>query len=335
MGESKPFDATPSRLERARREGDVLRSSELVAVAALAAGFVDLLAVVGPLAEAARAALTQAARGGGTLLPAYGAMVALACSVPAAASGGALLANVLPGGGLSLKFPAPEFERLDPRAGLRRMFSRDSLAAIAKACVAGSALALALLPVARDALAESDAVSPERIASRTLGALERSVAVAIGSGAAFAWLDLLIERAKRRRRLRMSFDELKRDQKQTEGDPALRGRRRQAHRALAHGALQRLGEAALIVANPTHVAVALAYRPPEIPVPQVLVRASDETAKLVKTRGLQLGIPIIEDVALARKLFAQTNPGDFIPRDAYVAVAAIVAGLIRCGKLRA
>ncbi len=335
MAETKPFEATASRLERARREGDVLRSSDLAAVAALGSAFAVLPLVLEPLAAAARVALVASARGGPLPARTYAEMGALAACVPAAAIAGAVLANVLPAGGLGVRFPAPKFERLDPRSGLRRLFSPDALVAALKAFVATTALALALLPVAWEALAGDGAAAPSRLAAQTFGAIERSIAVAIAAGSAFAWLDLLIERTKRRRRLRMTFEELKRDRKQSEGDPGLRGRRRQAHRALAAGSLRRLPEAALVVANPSHIAVALAYRPPEIPVPRVLIRAADETAQLVKRRALQLGIPLIEDVALARSLFANTRPGEYIPRESYVVVATIVAALLRSGALRA
>ncbi len=333
MAEAKPFDATPSRLERARREGDVLRSSELAAVAALASAAAALSFAASPLAAAARAAFLEAAHGR-ILGRAYADVALLALSVPAAAIAGGVAANVLPAGRLGFTFPAPQFARLDPRKGLRRMVSLDAPAAAAKALAAASALLLALFPVARQALVAEAAAAPARLAAQTFGALLRSIAVAVAAGSVFAVLDLLIERAKRRKRLRMSFEELKRDQKQSEGDPGMRGRRRQAHRALARGSLARLGEAALVVANPAHLAVALAYRPPDIAVPQVLVRAWGETAQRVKRRARELGIPVIEDVALARSLFATTNAGDYIPRDAYRAVAALVAVLLRRGMLR-
>jgi flagellar biosynthetic protein FlhB len=334
LAEPKPFEATASRLERARREGDVLRSSDLSAVAALAAAFGALLLVLDPLAASARAALLAAARGR-TAAGTYAEIGALAACVPAAAMAGAFFANVVPAGGLGMRFPAPKFERLDPRAGLRRMFSFDALIGALKALLAALALALALFPVARQALAADGGATPARVAAQTFAAIARSIAVAVIAGSAFAWIDLLIERSKRRRRLRMNFEEVKRDQKQSEGDPSLRGRRRQAHRALAHGSLRRLPEAALVVTNPTHIAIALAYGPPEVPVPQVILRTVDETARLVKRRAEQLGIPTIEDVALARSLFAGTRAGDFIPRTSYAAVAAIIAALLQRGALRA
>jgi flagellar biosynthesis protein FlhB len=334
LAESKPFEATASRLERARREGDVLRSSDLSAVAALAAAFGALLLVLDPLAASARAALLAAARGR-SAAGSYAEIGALAACVPAAAIAGAIFASVVPAGGLGMRFPAPKLERLDPRAGFRRMLSLDALIGAAKALLAALALGLALFPVTRQALAADGGATPARVAAQAFAAIARSIAVAVFAGSIFAWIDLLIERNKRRRRLRMNFDEVKRDQKQSEGDPSLRGRRRQAHRALAHGSIRRLPEAALVVTNPTHLAIALAYRPPQVPVPQVILRATDETARLVKRRAEQLGIPTIEDVALARSLFATTRAGDFIPRTSYAAVAAIVASLLRSGALRA
>lgn len=334
MAEAKPFDATPSRLERARRDGDVLRSSDLAAVAALGSALSALPFVASPLAAAARAAFLEAAAHGRLLGRAYVEIALLALSVPASAIAGAVSANLLTAGRLGFKFPAPQLARLDPRSGLRRMLSLEALAGAAKAFAAAAALTLALLPVARQALTADAAAAPARLAAQTFGAVLRCAAVAVAAGSVFACLDLLLERSKRRKRLRMSFEELKRDQKQSEGDPGLRGRRRQAHRALARGSLARLSEAALIVTNPTHVAVALTYRPPRIPLPQVLIRASGETAQRVKRRALRLGIPVIEDVALARSLFAATTAGDFIPREAYVAVAALVASLLRRGLLQ-
>ena len=93
-------------------------------------------------------------------------------------------------------------------------------------------------------------------------------------------------------------------------------------------------EAAFVVCNPGHVAIALAYRPPEIAVPQVLVRAIDEAALEVKRRCRTLEIPIVEEIALARSLLATAEAGKAIPVPLYAAVAAVVAALMRSGSLR-
>jgi flagellar biosynthetic protein FlhB len=90
-----------------------------------------------------------------------------------------------------------------------------------------------------------------------------------------------------------------------------------------------LREAAFVICNPSHVAVALAYRPPEIAVPKVVVRAIDAGALEVKRRARALRVPIVEDVALARLLLAASDVDEYIPPRAYAAVAAIVASLLR------
>ena len=81
--------------------------------------------------------------------------------------------------------------------------------------------------------------------------------------------------------------------------------------------------------NPTHVAIALEYRPPEVAVPRVLVRAIDDGASEVKRLARELRVPIVENVPLARELLATTDVGDYIPPGAYAAVAAIVALRVR------
>jgi flagellar biosynthetic protein FlhB len=88
------------------------------------------------------------------------------------------------------------------------------------------------------------------------------------------------------------------------------------------------------VTNPTHIAVALEYRPPDVPVPRVLVRAADDAAARVRELAASYRVPLVEDVPLARLLYAHAGPGDFIPRETYIAVAEIVAALTKAGVLR-
>ncbi len=125
----------------------------------------------------------------------------------------------------------------------------------------------------------------------------------------------------------MSFEELRRDSKENDGDPLARSRRRALHRQIARGSLQRVKDAAFVVTNPTHIAIALEYRPPQVPVPRVLVRATDDAAARVRDLASAYGIPLVENVALARQLYASAKAGDFIPHETYVAVAEIVAAL--------
>jgi flagellar biosynthetic protein FlhB len=146
-------------------------------------------------------------------------------------------------------------------------------------------------------------------------------------------VDYVLARRRWLRGMKMSFEELKRDAKENDGDPQTRARRKSAHRALARGAIGRTREASFVVVNPTHVAVAMRYAPPAIPVPEILVRAVDDAALRVRSIAREHGIPVVEDVALARLLYAEGESGRAIPPDAYVAVAQIVAALARDGLL--
>ena len=185
------------------------------------------------------------------------------------------------------------------------------------------------MPALARAFAAGVVAVPERLSALAAGALATIVPSALAVAALFGVGDVLLERAKWRRRLRMTFDELKRDHKQSEGDPLLRGRRRHAHRALVRGSIGRVAEAAFVVTNPTHVAIALEYRPPDVAVPRVIVRAVGEGALEVKARARELRVPIVEDVPLARALLATTRVGEFIAPGLYGAVAALVATLSR------
>ncbi len=335
MADGKNFDATSGRIARARREGDLPRSADAVAVASFSAATCATVAALRAIGDGARHALADAAAGALSLGP-YLAIASATLAVVVAAIAGALLATYLQTRAFVLVAPAFKPKKLDPVAGLRRMFGREAALGALKATVVSCAVVAAIVPVVRDAFAASvEMLAPSALAQRTQHQIFSALATAVAVGGGFAALDVLLEREKWRRRLKMSFDEVKRDHKQSEGDPQLRGRRRQAHRALARGAIGRVREAAFVVTNPTHLAIALAYDPPRVNVPCVLVRAADAAAASVRAEARRLGIPLIEHVALARSLYAATGVGDAIPREAYVAVAEIVATLGRLDRARA
>ena len=330
MAEEKPFEPTATRLARAKREGDVATSASFCVAASLAGGALALFAVLGPLAGAARLAFSGAVAERSASPWPFVALAAGALAVSCGALVAALLCTYLQNGRFAFRFPAPKFSRLDPGAGLRRMVSRDAAIGGAKALLVSAAVAGVMLPALYGAFAAAGGVGiPAQLGALVVRAFGEILWAALGVAAAFGCIDLVLERVKWRRRLRMTFDELRREHKQSEGDPVMRGRRRRAHHALVRGSIERLKEAAFVVCNPTHVAIALAYEPPAIPVPQVLVRAIDEGAREVKRRATALGVPIVENAVLARALLAATDAGDYIPADTYGAVAAIVAGLAK------
>lgn len=361
MSDDKRFEATPSRLAHAKREGNVARSQDLNAVAAFAAATLALFAVLASLAGAARGALAAAvppsfalvagpragmsgyAAGGQfasamvpwTVAPwPYAVLAASVGAVFVCALCGGLGATYLQTRTFTFRLPQPNFTKLDPFKGFARVFGRDAALGAAKASFVSGAVAVTLIPAVRSSFAPALGASPPGLAWLAVRAVQSALASAVVVAFGFACADALLEHKKWKRRLRMSFDELRRDHKASDGDPLLRGRRRQRHRALIHGAVARVRDAAFVVTNPTHVAIALEYAPPEVCVPRVLVRAMDEGAREVRRLARKLGVPIVENVALARALLATTDVGDFIPPDTYGAIAAIVAMLLRTNAVR-
>jgi flagellar biosynthesis protein FlhB len=335
--EEKRFEPTPSRLRRARHEGNVTRSGEVSSVAAFAAATLAATAAVPFGAAAAAAALPEAARGsfeGGAGFGGLGA-VALGALMPAAAAAAAgTFAGLAQGGGLHVVALRADLKRLDPLAGLKRMAGGEALVAVVRAALAFVAALAAMIPLARE-IVTGGAVpaSPGAAASLVASAALRACTAALAVGSLFALVDYALARRRRLRGLRMSFDELRRDAKENDGDPQARSRRKSAHRAVVRGSIGRTRDASFVVVNPTHVAVALRYGPPAVPVPEILVRAIDDVALRVRAIAREHRIPIVEDVALARLLYARGEGGRPIPADAYVAVAQIVAALARDGLL--
>jgi flagellar biosynthetic protein FlhB len=327
VAEEKPFEPTQSRLAAAARDGDVARSSELVNVAAFAAALGGTMAIVIPARNAAGAAIVSAVSRAPSAAPTV-QLCLLACVPLAAAAAGAALCAVLQGGGVRATAVSFKFERLSPAENLKRSFSRESAVTAARAIAAFCCAAAAIVP-AIGALcgASLQAAAAPAIAQAAWQAALRTALVAGCAGAVFAAADYGLQVVRRRKRLRMSHDELRRDQKDHDGDPATRSRRRSAHRRIIRGSLQRVKDAAFVVTNPTHLAVALEYRPPGVPVPRVIVRAADEAAVRVRELASSHRIPIVENVRLARLLYTGCQDGQIILPETYVAVAEIVAAL--------
>ena len=332
----KRYDATHGRRLRARRDGNVARSGELTSVAAFGAATLAATVAVPAAATAAFAALRAAAahplRAGVSSALANLALAALVPAVAAACGGSAVA--LAQGGGLHVTGVRIDLKRLNVVAGLKRMFGGEALVGVVRAALAFGAALLAMLPLGADIVGAGAVVrAPGGAALLVASAALRACCAAVAVGAVFAVADYALARRRWLRGLKMSYDELKRDAKENDGDPQVRARRKSAYRAVVRGALGRTREASFVVVNPAHVAVAVRYAPPGVPVPQILVRALDDAALRVKAIAREHRIPIVEDVALARLLFANGESGRAIPPETYVAVAQIIAALAREGVL--
>ena len=330
----KQFEATQSRLEKARREGDVARSQDLGSLCAFAAGAAALAAIALPLGGTLQMLLVAAFTRTDwfPLAMRFGALALVPAGASAAVSIGCAMAQT---GGIRLTSPAPKFERLLPAENLKRILSRETAIGLLRGLLAFVCAVSAAVAAERGvADAALHGASLHGLAGAAWQGSLRAAAAACAAGGIFAVADYATQLRRWRRRLRMSHDELQRDRKEQDGDPLARSRRRSLHRQFARGSIRRVREAAFVVCNPEHIAIALDYRPPVVAVPRVLVRAADAAAQRVREIAAECGVPIVHNVAVARLLYASAQADDYIPMESYVAVAEIVADLHKTGGLR-
>ncbi len=329
----KPFEATPRRIAKAKREGNVARSSEFSANLSFAAAAATAVAAVPAFGAIAGGAIVTAATKGFA-----GARCALVVAIALLVVGAASLAGVLAGflqtGGVTLAPSGPKLERLNPVEGFKRICSRETLAHTLRATLAFACALAVMTPVIVASAATMLRAASWRNAAAGAWKGAEGVAAAAGAvGLCFSIAEYAAARSAWLRRLRMSFEERKRETRDEEGDAVARGRRRALHRSLLRGGLRRIKNAAFVVVNPEHVAVALEYRPPAVSVPKVLVRAVNELALRVRETALGYNVPVVENAGLARALYRDGRAGEPIPHAHYVAVAEIVASLLRAPAL--
>jgi type III secretion protein U len=187
-----------------------------------------------------------------------------------------------------------------------------------------TAIALSWLRAGTAGLAGLARAEPAALlrAAPALGALALRLGVAF---LAFGLLDLGLAFGRHRRALRMTRDEVRREHKEDEGDPAHRAERRRLHQALLSTAPVR--RATVVVVNPTHVAVALRHDRGSGDAPRVLAKGTGLAAARIRSAARRAGVPIVRDVPLARALHRLAGVGDEIPEELFDAAAALLAHL--------
>jgi len=221
----------------------------------------------------------------------------------------------------------PDFNRLNPASGLRRLFTLQTLVAAAKSVVKFAIYATAGWLVLRFALSRDvgsigDATHLADIMQRTAFRLLLFMLLA---AFIIAVADQLISRRQFGQEMRSSRRELRREIKDREGDPRVKARRRQLHREFVRMA-RSLGEirrSDVVVVNPVHYAVALRYRPATMGAPRVVARGSGSFALALKRVAFLYSVIVIEDALLARSLYERTTLNRDIPEEFYTPIAKI------------
>jgi flagellar biosynthetic protein FlhB len=341
---------TPQRLAQARDKGQVALSHDLIMGGALLAN-VLLLERLGPslvrglqeiLARGLRVDEARARLDDGDLPAAIGAMLepfALIALPFAALLLSALLTAAVLGYaqvGVHVAKEAVGFkpERLNPLTGLRRILS---WAAITRAALSAGKLVVFLavpaillwveLPTLLSLLHAGDV--PAMVAYAAGLALRAMFWIAIPV-CGLACIDVLWQRREHVQHLMMTKQEVDDERKRSEGDPLIKRRLRTAALKLARQRmLEAVPKADVVVTNPTHFAVALAYDRALHPAPRVVAKGVDELAAKIRQLAREHGVPLMSDPPLARALYRAVDVGTEIPERFYQAVAAILGHVYR------
>jgi len=333
---------TPKRLADARKEGNIPRSRELATAAVFAAGVVALAGFGPAMAHGAlrwmRAALTPDvqllgapqdlfAHAGHLLLRLFAVIAPLLVICLIAGLAAPLVMGSLK---VSSKALTPDLKRLNPLAGIKRLYGAQALAELVKSLLrvvlVGSAAGLCLwqgvqhrlLPVLNQAL--------EPAIAHALGftlTLLISTAAALG---VLALMDAPYQWWNWKRKLKMTRQELRDELKDSEGKPEVKGRIRQIMQQMAQRRMmEAVPTADVIVVNPTHYAVALKYEGERMRAPTLLAKGADEIAARIRAVAEQHQITIVHAPPLARALYREASIGQEIPVRLYTAVAQVLS----------
>lgn len=232
--------------------------------------------------------------------------------------------------GVNFAFEAvkPSAKKLNVASNAKNMVSKKNLVEFLKSLVKVAFLSVLVYLVVRGSLNDLMRVPPAGVPGvlDALGSLVGEImaytAVAYIVVAAF---DFAFQRHSHTKQLMMSKDEVKREYKESEGDPHIKGKRKQLHQELmAGGMVQQSRKASVVVTNPTHIAVALKYDREETPLPLVLAKAEGVLAKRIMEVAAEEGIPVMRNVPLARALFETAEIDQYIPSDLIEPVAEVL-----------
>lgn len=234
---------------------------------------------------------------------------------------------------LTTKVLEIKWERLDPVAGFKRVFSLDALMTfvfdLLKLAALGGALWLGVKTVIEDPLFHMP-VPVARLPHFLLNSAILFLGWVCGAFVAIAALNYAYQLIKTSKDLRMTKQEVKDEHKQQEGDPFVKGhRRRLARRLMQKQMLAAVPTADVIVTNPTHYAVALKYERGKDSAPVLLAKGENRFARRIAALARDKGVPVIENRPVARMLHAMGKVGEIIPADLYQTVAEILAFVYR------
>jgi flagellar biosynthetic protein FlhB len=345
-------EATPKRREDARDEGRIPKSQELT----IAVSLLGSALVISAMAPMTGRALLDIVGGGlssiGTLhvdresapliirdamTRAGAAMIGLLLAMGAATFS---IAALQARGVFSLKVLAPKFARINPAENVKNLVGIRSIVELFKSLAKLAIIGLAVWGSIKAVLPDAVALAQTSQIGFLFVVKRYAVRMLASAGAAYLALaaaDYIYQWWRHEQSLRMTKEEVKQEMKQNDGDPHVKQRRRALARSYARKQMMKdVPKADVVIVNPTHIAIAIKYDPSVAPAPIVLAIGMNKIAERIKEIAAEHGVPMVENRPVARALLKTAKVGTMIPYELYMAVAEVLAFVIRTrGKLGA
>jgi flagellar biosynthetic protein FlhB len=256
-------------------------------------------------------------------------MVIIAAPITVGLFAFAILAAAAQGGlRPATKLFKPDFKRLNPLKGLKKTFGGQAAWEAVKSLAKVLVLALVVYNSMKSlvpALLAATAIPLQTIIGMVASTVLHVVRIAAVTGLVLAFADYFVARRRVNKQLKMSKEEVKEEHRKSEGDPHVKGQIRARQHAMARSRMMAdVPQADVVVVNPTHVAVALKYDPTK-GAPRVVAKGAELVAAKIREVAAEHRVPMVQDVPLARALFAACDVGDEIPAELFGAVARVLA----------
>ncbi len=340
-GQEKTEDPTPKRLKESREKGEIPRSKELNTTVLLMVSAAAVLAfgaqVISDLGQMMGGSFTLSREEafdtkylfinfGGAAIEALWSIITFMLVVFVAAFVGPIS---LSGWNFSGKALAPKGSRMNPFAGLKRMFSMKSLVELSKALgkfAIVTGLAMYFLNTVQEDLYSLGKMDVFTGMSRAVNLIGWAFLVISLSLIIISLLDVPYVLYESAEKLKMTLQEVKDEMKNTEGKPEVKGRIRQMQREISQRQMMKdVPQADVVITNPTHYSVALKYEDNHRNAPIIVAKGADFVALKIREVAKEHDVPILNSPPLARALYHSTEIGDEVPTGLFKAVAQVLA----------
>nr|WP_298723132.1 flagellar biosynthesis protein FlhB [uncultured Steroidobacter sp.] len=338
--QEKTERATPKRLEEARRKGQIPRSRELSAAAVTMSAAAALYMMGGQIAgkmygfmERSLTLSREQSLDSSQMIPMLTSAALDGLKMCAPVLGiiclAAILAPLALGGwAFSTEALMPQFNRLNPLSGVKRIFSSRAVIELVKALAKFGVVALVAVLVLWNDVTTLLNLGQEPLSQAIAHTISLSgkALIAITAGLLIiAGIDVPYQLYTHAKQLKMSRQEIREEHKEAEGSPEVKGRIRQLQQQLARQRMmQDVPKADVVVTNPTHFAVALRYDEKRMRAPIVVAKGVDLVAARIREIATEHNVPIFEAPPLARVLYRNVDIGGEIPSAVYQAVAQVL-----------